>query len=57
MTVGLMISIIPMMKFANAEWFYLLTQTMVGRLLIVLMLLTALATAFYVMKATLPNNR
>ena len=57
MTAGLMISIIPMMKFANAEWFYLLTQTTVGRLLIVLMLLTALATAFYVLKATRPNNR
>ena len=46
-----------MMRFANAEWFYLLTSTTVGRLLIVLMLLTALATAFYVMKATKPNNR
>lgn len=57
MTAGLMISIIPMMRFANAEWFYLLTETTVGRLLIVLMLLTALATAFYVMKATKPNNR
>jgi len=57
MTAGLMISIIPMMRFANAEWFYLLTRTTVGRLLIVLMLLTALATAFYVMKATKPNNR
>lgn len=57
MTAGLMISIIPMMRFANAEWFYLLTETTVGKLLIVLMLLTALATAFYVMKATKPNNR
>ena len=57
LTAGLMISIIPMMRFANAEWFYLLTKTPVGRLLIVLMLLTALATAFYVMKATKPNNR
>ena len=57
MTAGLMISIIPMMRFANAEWFFLLTQTKVGRILIILMLLTALATAFYVMKATKPNNR
>lgn len=57
LTAGLMISIIPMMRFANAEWFYLLTKTPVGRLLIILMLLTALATAFYVMKATKPNNR
>lgn len=57
LTAGLMVSIIPMMRFANAEWFYLLTKTSVGRLLIILMLLTALATAFYVMKATKPNNR
>ena len=57
MTAGLMISIIPMMKFANAEWFYLLTQTTIGRLLIVLMLLTAMSTAFYVMRATKPANR
>lgn len=57
MTAGLMISIIPMMRFANAEWFYLLTRTPIGRTLIILMLLTALATAFYVMKATRPANR
>ncbi len=57
MTVGLMFSIIPMMKFANAEWFFLLTQTTIGRLLIILMMVIALATAFYVMKATKPSNR
>jgi hypothetical protein len=57
MTAGLMFSIIPMMRFANAEWFFLLTQTAIGRLLIILMLVIALATAFYVMKATKPSNR
>ncbi len=57
MTAGLMFVIIPMMKFANAEWFYLLTQTGIGKVLIILMLLTSLATAFYVMKATRPSNR
>jgi hypothetical protein len=57
MTVGLMFSIIPMMKFANAEWFFLLTQTAIGRLLIILMMVITLATAFYVMKATKPSNR
>lgn len=57
MTAGLMLSIIPMMRFANAEWFYLLTQTPIGRLLIILMMVTALATAFYVMKTTKPSNR
>lgn len=57
MTVGLMFSVIPMMRFSNAEWFSILTKTTIGKLLIVLMLLTALATAFYVMKATKPSNR
>lgn len=57
MTAGLMFSIIPMMRFSNAEWFYILTNTPVGKLLIVLMLLTALGTAFFVMKVTKPANR
>jgi hypothetical protein len=57
MTVGLMFSVIPMMRFSNAEWFSILTQTTIGKLLIVIMLLTALATAFYVMKITKPVNR
>jgi len=57
MTVGLMFSVIPMMRFSNAEWFSILTKTTIGKLLIVLMLLTALATAFFVMKATKPSNR
>lgn len=57
LTAGLMFSIIPMMRFANKEWFFLLTHTAVGKLLIILMMVTALATAFYVMKATKPSNR
>jgi len=57
MTAGLMFSVIPLMRFSNAEWFSILTKTTIGKLLIVLMLLTALATAFYVMKATKPSNR
>lgn len=57
LTAGLMFFIIPMMRFANAEWFYLLTQTTIGKLLIVLMMVIALATAFYVMRATKPSNR
>jgi hypothetical protein len=57
MTAGLMFSVIPMMRFSNAEWFSLLTRTSIGKFLIILMLLTALATAFYVMKATKPSNR
>ncbi|SHH68190.1 hypothetical protein [Desulfosporosinus lacus] len=57
LTAGLMFSIIPLMRFANAEWFFLLTQTFIGKLLIILMMMTALATAFYVLKATKPTNR
>ncbi|TEB05624.1 hypothetical protein Psch_02665 [Pelotomaculum schinkii] len=57
LTAGLMFSVIPMMRFANKEWFFLLTHTTVGKLLIILMMVTALATAFYVMKATKPSNR
>lgn len=57
MTAGLMFSVIPMMRFSNAEWFSILTKTTIGRLLIVLMMLTALGTAFYVMKVTKPASR
>lgn len=57
LTAGLMFSVIPMMRFSNAEWFSILTETTIGELLIVVMLLTALATAFYVMKITKPVNR
>jgi hypothetical protein len=57
MTAGLMFSVIPMMRFSNAEWFVILTKTTIGKILIILMLLTAIATAFYVMKATKPSNR
>jgi hypothetical protein len=57
LTAGLMFSIIPMMRFANREWFFLLTHTAIGKLLIILMMVIALATAFYVMRATKPSNR
>lgn len=57
MTAGLMFAVIPMMRFSNAEWFVILTKTAIGKILIILMLLTAIATAFYVMKATKPSNR
>jgi hypothetical protein len=57
LTAGLMFSVIPMMRFANKEWFFLLTHTAVGKLLIILMMVIALTTAFYVMKATKPSNR
>jgi hypothetical protein len=57
LTAGLMFSVIPLMRFSNAEWFSILTTTAVGKLLVLLMLLTALGTAFYVLRATKPANR
>ena len=57
MTVGMMFSIIPLMRFSNAEWFAILTETSIGKALILGMLVTALATAFYVMKITKPVNK
>lgn len=57
LTAGLMFSVIPMMRLSNAEWFFILSQTTLGKLLIVIMLLTALGTAFYVMRITKPVNR
>lgn len=57
MTVGMMFSIIPLMRFSNAEWFAILTETTIGKTLIVVMLITALATSFYVMKVTRPVSK
>jgi len=57
LTVAMMFSVIPMMRFSNAEWFAILINTFIGKALIVIMLLTALATSFYVMKVTKPMNR
>ena len=57
MTVGMMFSVIPLMRFSNAEWFVILTETTIGKLLIVVMLITALATSFYVMRVTKPVSR
>lgn len=57
MTVGMMFSIIPLMRFSNAEWFAILTETTIGKALILGMLITALATSFFVMKVTKPTNK
>jgi len=56
LTVALMFGIIPIMRFSNGEWFAILTQTFIGKALIILMLLMALATSFFVMKITKPVN-
>jgi len=57
MTAGLMFSTIPLMRFSNKEWFSILTKTVIGKLLIILMLVASLATAIYVLRATKPSNR
>jgi hypothetical protein len=56
-TVGMMFSIIPLMRFSNAEWFEILTESSVGKGMIVIMLITSLATSFYVMRVTRPVSK
>jgi len=57
MTVGMMFSVIPLTRFSNAEWFVILTETAIGKALITVMLITALASSFYVLRVTKPVNR
>lgn len=57
MTVCMMFSVIPLMRFSNADWFMILTGTFMGKALITIMLITALATSFYVLRITKPVNR
>lgn len=56
LTVALMFGIIPIMRFSNASWFIILTQTAIGKFMIILMLIMALLTSFFVMKITKPIN-
>lgn len=54
MTVVLMFGIIPILRVANSDWFTILTTTTVGKLLITLMLVLALVSAFIVTWITKP---
>ncbi len=54
MTVALMFGIIPILRFTNADWYAILTTTFVGKLLIGLMLVLALVSAFIVTRITKP---
>lgn len=56
LTVALMFGIIPIMRFSNGAWFSILTETPIGKGLIILMLVMALITSFFVMKITKPIN-
>ena len=54
MTVALMFGIIPILRFANADWYTILTTTFIGKLLIGLMLVMALVSALVVARITKP---
>lgn len=56
MTAALMFSVVPILRFSNVEWFNILTKTAGGKALMVLMLVAALLTSFYVMKINKPVN-
>lgn len=47
-------SIIPLLRWSNAEWFDILTTSMVGKILILLMLVMTLISAFITMKINKP---
>ncbi len=54
MSIILAFSIIPILRFSNAEWFNILINTFVGRLLIVLMLLLTIISAFLTLRINKP---
>ncbi|MGN0106184.1 MAG: hypothetical protein ACI4A5_00630 [Hominilimicola sp.] len=54
MSIILAFSIIPILRFSNAEWFKILIHTFVGRLLIVLMLVLTIISAFLTLKINKP---
>ena len=47
-------SIIPILRFSNAEWFNILINTFVGKLLIVLMLILTIISAFLTLRINKP---
>ena len=51
-TLALLFSIIPIFRFLNDTWFIILTRTLQGRFCLVLMILSALGTAFYLFDKT-----
>lgn len=55
-TVIVMFSIIPSLRIAQESWYLILTQTLIGKVFIFLMMLTSLVTGAYVMKINKPIN-
>lgn len=54
LAIGLAFAIIPLLKYANAQWFDILIHHTVGRLLLVLMLVMTVITAFITLKINKP---
>jgi len=54
MSIILAFSIIPILRFSNAEWFNILINTFVGKLLIVLMLILTIISAFLTLRINKP---
>ncbi|MDD4566115.1 MAG: hypothetical protein PHE79_11660 [Eubacteriales bacterium] len=55
-TVAAMFSIIPTLRMAQESWYLILTQTLLGKMFIILMMVTALITGGYVMWINKPIN-
>ena len=55
-TVAVLFSIIPTLRVAQESWYLILTQTALGRIFIILMMITSLVTGIYVMRINKPIN-
>lgn len=53
-SIALAFSIIPLLRWSNAAWFEILVRTFAGKMLILLMLVMTLVSAFVVMKINKP---
>ena len=52
--IGLSFSIIPLLRWSNAAWFEILTTSFIGKILIVIMLILTLISAFITLKINKP---
>ena len=52
--IGLSFSIIPLLRWSNAAWFDILTTSFIGKILIVIMLILTLISAFITLKINKP---
>jgi len=54
LVVCMLFGLFPVLRMSNEVWFNILTRTFVGRVLVCVMICSALGTAFYVMRVTRP---